>query len=238
MIEDFLGELVNPEGVIAFENFSELNDVEAKIAEFRILLTTLLTEPGYLVEKFDNDRVLRSGGLEERLKILVVYAKTTRKLIQKGLIRYRGMFTNAPDISRLTCQMPGLDTIIIDRWLEIQTCLNTGTYLSAIMLMGSVLEALLYSRAMLDADKVYHTKQSKHQNKPLQAWSLSELISAAIELGWIKIDPKKFSFPLRKYRRLIRPLEEVAANIDLNAETCHTSWRIVNTAIEDLLKSV
>lgn len=238
IFEDFLGDLIKPDGTIIFDNFSELSNVEVKIAEFRIFLTTLLAEPQYLIEKFDNDRILRSGGLEERVKILVVYAKTTLKLIQAGFIRCRGLVTNAPNILKLTRSLPGLDTIIFDRWLEIQTCLNVGAYLSAVILMGSVLEALLLSRAMLDADKVYRTKRSNRQNKPLKEWSLSELISAAIELDWVKIDPVKISFPLRKYRLLIHPLGEVSANIDLNAETCHANWKIVNKAVENLLKSI
>lgn len=238
LIEEFLKECSNPDGSFPSERFRKISDVDEKTTEFRVLLNAVTLGAEYLVDKFDNDRVLQAGGLEERLRMLIVYVKTTLKLLKNDIIRYRGFLGNIPDISKLIRTTPGLETIIADRWLEIQTCIKVGAHLSAIILMGSVLEALILSRAMLDTDKVSRTKGAGRQGQPIQEWSLSDLISAAIELGWIKIEPIKFGFALRKYRHLIHPWGEMSANVDLSAETCYAYWQVLNKAIQDLLKSV
>lgn len=238
LIEEFLKECTNPDGSFPSERFRKTSDAEEKITEFRVLLNTVTLGSEYLVDKFDNDPVLQFGGLEERLSMLIVYVKTTLKLLKNDVIRYRGFLVNVPDISKLIRTNPGLETIIADRWLEIQICIKVGAHLSAIILMGSVLEALILSRAMLDADMVSRTKKAVRRGKPIQEWSLSELISAAIELGWIKVEPIKFGFALRKYRHLIHPWGETSANVDLSAETCYAYWQVLNKAIQDLLKSL
>lgn len=238
LFEAFLAELIDSSGRVAFQRFADGNELDLKIAEFRTLLAGLSPESRHLIARFDRDDALRVGTPEQRVRILATYAKTALKLLKSGIVRSRGTIVPAPDFSPLTSAIPGLESILRDRWLEIQTCLNAGACLSSVILMGSVLEALLLSRALLSPGEVSRAKRAPAKGRVIQDWNLSELIAAALELGWIKIDPVKFSFPLRKYRRLVHPGGEVSANVDLGAETCEGCWSVLNQAVEELLNSV
>lgn len=239
LLENFLAELTDSSGQVALQRFADDSALDLKIAEFRTLLAGLSPESRYLVARFERDNALRVGPPQQRARILATYAKTALKLLKGGIVRSRGMIIPAPDFSRLTSAMPGLEAILRDRWLEIQTCLNAGACLSSVILMGSVLEALLLSRALLSPGEVSRAKRAPAaKGRAIQDWNLSELIAVALELGWIKIEPVKFSFPLRKYRRLVHPGGELSANVDLSVETCEGCWSVLNQAVEELLNSL
>jgi hypothetical protein len=51
--------------------------------------------------------------------------------------------------------MPGLDVVIKDRWLEAQKCQHAKAYFAAVIIMGSMLEALLLSRALFNKAASY-----------------------------------------------------------------------------------
>lgn len=242
LIEVFLGELTHADGAVAFDSITAAADVSAKQLEFRMLLSTLNPEAQYLIDKFDQDPVLSAEDPQARLQGLVVYARTTLKLLQRNIIRDRGTLIPTPDFSILTESMPGLALVITARWKEAQRCQNAGAYLSTIIMQGSILEALLLSRMLQDTTAAQRSRRAPKtpdgKVPAIQDWQLNELLAVAIDLGWLKSDLSDFSFAIRKYRYLIHPWGEVSAKFPLNAGVCNACWKVLDRAVDDLLKSV
>jgi hypothetical protein len=242
LLEALLNDLVTPEGVYAFDRYASQNDLDARIIEFRTLISGLSPEAKYLLDKFDKDGILQSDNAQNRLQRLVAYCRTTLELLRNGVVRSRGFLLPAPDFSRLTVTMPGLDYIIASRWKEAQICQHAGSYLSAIILMGSILEALIFSRAMINAAETLRSKESPREKdgkiKPLQDWNLNELLLVAIDMGWLKARPGDFNAALRKFRFLVQPWGEASCQVEVSAEVSQASWKILNKSVEDLLQSM
>lgn len=242
LIEDLIGDLLYENGRPAIDRYTRGRDLDVKMAEFRILLSSLTDNGQYLIQKFDLDKNREGDSVEIRLQTLLAYSKTALKLLKEGVLRPRGAIISSPDFSKLAGEMPGLVELLQKRWKEIQGCMNVGAYWSALVLMGSTLEGLVMARCNLDSQKVQRTsrapKQDDGQVKSLADWRFTELIVAAIELGWLTASPKDFKAGLRKYETLIHPFSQAAARIEINQDSAHNAWKTLNKAIEDLLASV
>jgi hypothetical protein len=148
-----------------------------------------------------------------------------------------------PDITKFTVSMPKLQKIIEDRWYEAQRCQRAEAYLSCVILMGSILEALLLSRCHMDRPTSYKSLRAPRDKNSsviqLQDWKLNALIEVCADVGWIKLDRSKFSHALRESRNIVHPWEHAAsANADFDDATCKTSWQVLVAAIQDLNKSL
>ena len=137
---------------------------------------------------------------------------------------------------------PALHKIIADRWIEAQKCQNAGAYLFAVIGMGSILEALLLARAVLniaDANRATSAPKDRQQNvRPVQEWKLSQLIDVCVELKWLKVDRGKFSHALRESRNVVHPWQHATIQADFDEATCKTCWHVLNASVEDLLNSL
>jgi hypothetical protein len=137
--------------------------------------------------------------------------------------------------------MPDLKRILEGRWTEAQTCQNSGAYLAAVVMMGSILEGVLFAIGHNNRPQCYRaarapkTKDSKPVH--LEDWSLNSLIDAAVELGWIKTDRGQFSHALRQSRNVVHPWERMATRADFDEATCRTCWHVMNAAVDDLLQA-
>ena len=137
-----------------------------------------------------------------RLETLGSYIKSAIKFANSGVLEQQKVIHPAPDISKITVQMPSLKAIIDDRWKESQQCMHAECYTSAVILMGIILEGLLLGRAMLSmpiaAQSSKVPKNKFGQSLAVQDWSLSALIDVSVDVGWIKTDRGKFSHALRR----------------------------------------
>ena len=165
-----------------------------------------------------------------RLESLARYCKRAKKLIKTEAFKTnKPKIQRAPDISLLTSDSSGLKEVINRRWLDAQKCQHFKCYLSAIILMGSILEALLLARAFKDSEKSHRAtaapKEKNGKNRALPDWTLSNLIDVAVELGWLKTDRGKFSHALRDSRNMVHPYFEVSSKANFDIETCKTCWK-------------
>jgi len=129
--------------------------------------------------------------------------------------------------------------ILKNRWDEAQRCVDAEAYLSATIIMGSMLEGLL-----LGICQRYPAVANKCPSAPKDAktgkiknfsnWSLSEMIDVAHQVGWLGLDVKKFSHSLREFRNLIHPYEQMVKGMSPDSDTCGISWLVVQAAINDL----
>ena len=127
--------------------------------------------------------------------------------------------------------------VIKQRVEEISSCLKNNAALSVIFLCGSTLEGLLLNVARVHP-REFNTSASaplKDQKvKPLQEWTLDNLINVAYEVGFIDLDVKKFSHVLRDFRNYIHPYEQMARNFNPTIETAKISAQVLKAAFSQL----
>ncbi|HVW14465.1 MAG TPA: hypothetical protein VHB54_11595 [Mucilaginibacter sp.] len=131
----------------------------------------------------------------------------------------------------------GIATILRIRWEEIQKCIDNNATLSALIMMGSMLEGFLLG-TMQNRPQLANTAKSAPKKdgkvKNFAEWSLSELIDVAHDNGWIHLDVKKFSHALRDFRNLIHPYQQLVLQTFPDKDTCNISWLVVQAACNDI----
>ncbi|MGB6141818.1 MAG: hypothetical protein WBG55_15965 [Pseudoalteromonas rhizosphaerae] len=148
----------------------------------------------------------------------------------------------APDFLALGLEF-GVGEVLKNRWDESQRCVDAGAFLSATIVMGSMLEGLLLGAFQKNPAVVNRCPSAPqdHQTgkvKNFASWKLAEMIDVAHHVGWLGLDVKKFSHSLREFRNLIHPYEQMATRMSPDADTCGISWLVVQAAVNDLAKQL
>lgn len=241
LLNDILKEISSPTNYAAVESFASLRDVDAKVREVKMILTSIPAAT-QLVEEMNKDQDFAANSRRVRLETLANYCKTALKLFNTSVIQKNNVITSPPNLSILTKTIPELENVISHRWTEAQICKNSGAYLSSVIMMGSILEALLLARALMSPADAYKSscapKTREGKNIPIQDWNLNTLIDIAVGLGWIKTDRGKFGHALRESRNIVHPWAQISAKADFDLATCTTCWHVLNASVDDLLKTV
>jgi hypothetical protein len=224
-------------------DFASLRAVDAKIRDVRLVLEGISDLPPSLLSAMDKDIDFDANSRRVRLEALANYIRSAIKFTETGAFEKPKKVIHAPpDLSKLTTPLPGLKSEIDKRWREAQRCVHVEAYTAAVILMGSILEGLLLSRALLEPAKAYTAASvpKDKMQKPLAItdWTLSALIDVAADVQWIKSDRKAFSHALRDSRNIVHPWGAVHKNADFDAATCKTTWSVLDAAVHDLLRSI
>lgn len=143
-----------------------------------------------------------------------------------------------PDFGRLV-QDPSLAEILVLRWEEAQRCSRANAHLSAVVMMGSILEGVLLHKAEHNMKVANQAKAAPKDKtgtvKPIHDWSLSSLIDVAHEVGWLQGDVKRFSHALRESRNVVHPYVQRVLSDRPDGDTCRICWQVVRAAVADLL---
>jgi hypothetical protein len=143
-----------------------------------------------------------------------------------------------PDFTRLI-QDQSLADILVFRWLEAQKCFRAEAHLSAVVMMGSILEGVLLHKVEQNFKIANQAKSSPKDRtgkpKPIHEWGLSSLIDVAHEVGWLQGDVKRFSHALRDSRNIVHPYVQRLYNERPDSDTCSICWQVVRAAVSDLL---
>jgi len=147
----------------------------------------------------------------------------------------------APSFGSLMSSLPALEKIIVDRWIEAQKCQKAGAYLASVILMGSILEALLFSRACVSRSESYKANSAPKDRKfevqiKIEDWKLNDLIEVAVELEWMKVDRGAFSHALRQSRNIVHPWQQMSEKADFDEHTCRTCWQVLTATINDITR--
>lgn len=107
---------------------------------------------------------------------------------------------------------------------EAVACQDGGAHLSAVIMMGSLLEGVLVEvlnqRGALGPDA---------ERTPLQ-----QLISRAHQRGFLEKDVHQFSQTLREFRNLVHVHRQIATAQAPNADTARICWYVLVAALNDL----
>ncbi len=127
------------------------------------------------------------------------------------------------DFSALSLE-PSFVNILESRWKEVGRCMSVEAYLSAVIMTGSLLEAVLLGVASSNPS-VFNQAESTPRNeknrkpKEFREWNLANLIDVAFETGWIDLDVKKYSHSLRDFRNYIHPFKQKLSGFQPSEQT-------------------
>ncbi|MEV6343065.1 hypothetical protein [Actinoplanes sp. NPDC051851] len=122
-------------------------------------------------------------------------------------------------------QDPALAAILQDRLTEAHICERNGAWISAIIMLGGLLEGVLLDAA---------STRLPQPQKPPQKWTLNDLIDTAHQQKWIQRDARVFAHVLRDYRNLVHPNVQRTFGDPPDKDTLSMCWPVVNAALNDL----
>jgi hypothetical protein len=131
----------------------------------------------------------------------------------------------------------GISEILQHRWTEIQKCIDVNATVSALIMMGSMLEGFLMGTMQKKpqiANSASNAPKKDGKVKHFSEWTLNDMIDVAHEIGWIQLDVKKFSHALRDFRNIIHPYQQLAFRTYPDIDTCKISWLVVQAACNDI----
>jgi hypothetical protein len=143
-----------------------------------------------------------------------------------------------PDFSAITNDAT-LDPFLRERWTEAQVAWRNKAHLSAIVMMGGVLEGVLLAfistrqAAAMKASRAPKDKKTG-QARAIHEWSLANFIEVGHECGWLQGDVKRYAHSLRESRNIVHPALQRALNERPDEDTCRVSWEVLKAALNDL----
>lgn len=148
---------------------------------------------------------------------------------------------NPPNFSTLI-KDDKMKQILLKRWDECIKCIEINAPLSALVMMGGMLEAILLAKinSFDDKPKIFKAKSAPIDKKtskvfPLQEWTLRNYIDVAHELNWISQSTKDVGEVLRDYRNYIHPYKELSHGIVIIKQDAILFWQITKSIINQLL---
>jgi hypothetical protein len=121
---------------------------------------------------------------------------------------------------------------------EASTCREHGACLSAIIMLGSILEGALLDVATRFISAAMQSSSAPGNARKLSFWTLDDLINVAHERGWIQPDVRAFASTLRGYRNFVHPREQLKRREFPDQDTVSVCWDVVIAALNDLAAAV
>ncbi len=134
--------------------------------------------------------------------------------------------------SELTSQQ-----IVRSRLDEIDRCLTAEAPLAVIFLVGSTLEGLLMELAIAHASTYTASGSApKHKGsvKPIDSWTLAELITVSRALNVLSEDVSKHADQVRNFRNSIHPRQQLREKFEPRMETARIAHQVLAAALADL----
>jgi len=134
--------------------------------------------------------------------------------------------------SELTSQQ-----IVSSRLDEIDRCLGAEAPLAVIFLAGSTLEGLLMELAMAHSPTYIASSAAPKQKgsvKPVDTWTLAELITVSRALNVLGQDVSKHADQVRNFRNYIHPRQQLRERFEPRMETARIAHQVLVAAVADL----
>lgn len=147
-----------------------------------------------------------------------------------------------PDFGPLIAD-PQMRLVLDSRWHECTKCLRADAPLSATVMMGGLLEALLLGRINRETNKasIFQAtnapRDKSGQPKNLTDWTLKNYIDVAHEKGWITIAAKDVGEVLRDYRNYIHPFKQLSHRVQLTSDDASLLWEVSKVILRQVIKS-
>jgi len=132
-------------------------------------------------------------------------------------------------------------SILENRIVELKTLVKNVNPLASIIMMGSILEGLLFAISN-KYPKDYNMASSSPKNKDgsvrkLFEWTLNDLINVTFEIGGLKEDVQKFASSLRCFRNYIHPYQQMCTGFSPTEDTVKICYQVLKAAISQISNS-
>jgi hypothetical protein len=123
---------------------------------------------------------------------------------------------------------------IVERdYLEMQRAFVAQCWKSTIILAGGAMEAVLTD--IILANEASAKAASSAPKKPdITKWDLADLINVAVELESVSSGVSKLSHPVREYRNLVHPGNEMRTGLTFDREEARIALEVLNILHRDL----
>ncbi|MDQ6794936.1 MAG: hypothetical protein M3067_09000 [Chloroflexota bacterium] len=159
-------------------------------------------------------------------------AKPKAELTEEELLR-RSL---RPAAVAAATRNPAMAAIVLERMQEAERCIGVESHLAAVVLAGSVLEALCLDFGAQYPERVNRGYEAVFGKAPpkLHEWSLRSWIEVLGRTGDLSPNIEKFGHGLRDFRNYIHPAQQLASGFRPDKHTANISLRVVVAAIDDL----
>lgn len=128
---------------------------------------------------------------------------------------------------------PEIRKILVRDYVEIQRALVSNCWKSVIILAGSAIEAILLD--LLERDPTKAKASTKAPKEPdLKKWDLADLIKVSVDLKSVTDGVEKLSDPIREYRNLIHPGNEIRRKLKFDAGEARIAFEVLGIVCRDL----
>jgi hypothetical protein len=189
-----------------------------------------------------SDRATSRGTYDSLLKALRGALIALRSDGAAQLLEAVTTSDQAPSFAPLISD-PQMQTVLAGRWSECVACIAANAPLSATVMMGGLLEALLLARVNRQGNKgpIFQAKAAPKdkngQPRPLIEWSLRSYIDVSHELGWISVSAKDVGEVLRDYRNYVHPFKQLSHGILLKTDDAVLLWEVSKAITRQVIKS-
>ena len=122
---------------------------------------------------------------------------------------------------------------IVERdYIEIQAAFAAGCWKSVIILSGGAIEAILLD--ILQRDPRAGTASRAPRKSDPSKWDFSDLIKVSVELGLVSLGVEKLSDPVREYRNLVHPGNEIRSGLKFGKEEATIALEVLHMVHRDL----
>ena len=141
------------------------------------------------------------------------------------------------DINQLGLD-PIVSGILLARLKEAELCVKGDAPLSAVIMIGSILEGILFGIASSYPQQFNQANCSPKDDsgnvRRFYDWTLNNFIDVASEIGFLKHDVKKFSHVVRDFRNYIHPYSQISSRFTPDKQTALICLQVLKAAINQI----
>lgn len=136
----------------------------------------------------------------------------------------------------------GLDSVVTEiikqRLVEVEECVKHNIPLSAVFMIGSIMEGILLGTAT-SFPREFNQATASPKNpdgsvKRFYEWSLNGFIDVATEIGILKKDVQKFSHVVRDFRNYIHPYSQISTGFSPDKHTALICFQVLKAVISQI----
>lgn len=128
---------------------------------------------------------------------------------------------------------PELRRILERDYIEIQRAFIAQCWKSVIILCGGAIEAILMDLLLQNPSGAQAAAKAPRGRSDISRWDLADLINVSVELRLVTNAVEKLSHPVRDYRNLVHPGNEVRNNLTFGAEEAKIALEVLHIVHRD-----
>lgn len=183
------------------------------------------------------NRILAIEGLQVTMHQMTPSLIPQEPCLIEDDLTNQGATLDVPDFARAGFNAE-ISELLSNRWFEAEAGFANGAYLSAMIMLGSVMETVLLHGLIRNQPLIVSMgiviKDRNGNALPVHKWELNDMINVATRLGWIQQQMANYGHSLRQYRNLVHPELQLRTKIVPSSEDCRIAAIILQGIVRDI----